>query len=206
MHEASSRGHTEVARVLLNYGANVNIRANCGTTPLIDACDSGQVSIVKLLLGAGADPLAQNNEAKTPQSAATTEEVRHLIQQFIDAANCPEQKRALVDGSGNEDEEKSIILEKVNAHSSLPTCFDSSSNSKFSLPLPPPPSYGRLTLNTATSTTNTFSPITVSSSQTTNNSNKLGITSISELKSVIHIIPNTNTNSNSNIHPFVGGK
>jgi hypothetical protein len=52
---ASSRGHTEVVRLLLEAGADVNVTANDGQTALMRAADYGHVEVLQLLLAAGAD-------------------------------------------------------------------------------------------------------------------------------------------------------
>lgn len=57
LHEACSRGLTDIARVLLQYGANHSETAHSGIRPLHEAVDNGYVEIVRLLLSYGADPL-----------------------------------------------------------------------------------------------------------------------------------------------------
>lgn len=57
LHEACSRGFTDIARVLLQYGANHSETAHSGIRPLHEAVDNGYLEIVRLLLSYGADPL-----------------------------------------------------------------------------------------------------------------------------------------------------
>lgn len=57
LHEACSRGLTDIARVLLQYGANHSETAHSGIRPLHEAVDNGYLEIVRLLLSYGADPL-----------------------------------------------------------------------------------------------------------------------------------------------------
>lgn len=57
LHEACSRGLIDIARVLLQYGANHSETAHSGIRPLHEAVDNGYVEIVRLLLSYGADPL-----------------------------------------------------------------------------------------------------------------------------------------------------
>ncbi len=52
---ASQQGKAPVARLLLDRGANVNLRDPLGRTPLIAASAQGQVEVVRLLLERGAD-------------------------------------------------------------------------------------------------------------------------------------------------------
>ncbi len=53
---AAERGHSEVVKVLLDYGANVNIRQTLwGSTPLEEAASRGHTAIVEMLLAKGAE-------------------------------------------------------------------------------------------------------------------------------------------------------
>jgi ankyrin repeat protein len=60
----------EVARLLLDAGADVNARAACGTTPLMEAVSCYQSDVVRLLLSRGADPNARNDRGWTPLHCA----------------------------------------------------------------------------------------------------------------------------------------
>uniref|UniRef100_A0A1I7RHD0 ANK_REP_REGION domain-containing protein n=1 Tax=Bursaphelenchus xylophilus TaxID=6326 RepID=A0A1I7RHD0_BURXY len=55
---ACFQGRTEVVRLLLRYGANVEHRAKTGLTPLMEAANGGYTEVGELLLLAGADPNA----------------------------------------------------------------------------------------------------------------------------------------------------
>jgi ankyrin repeat protein len=57
LHQASSCGSLEVARLLLSYGAKVNVRDKEGRTPFLVAASIGHHQITKLLLEHGAVPL-----------------------------------------------------------------------------------------------------------------------------------------------------
>jgi len=57
---AAAAGEEEITRLLLDAGANVDLRNSDGTTPLGTAVFFGQTEIVKLLLEKGADSQAQN--------------------------------------------------------------------------------------------------------------------------------------------------
>lgn len=52
---AASEGHQDIARLLLDRGADVNAASDNGTTPLMMAARAGKVEMVKLLLARGAD-------------------------------------------------------------------------------------------------------------------------------------------------------
>lgn len=56
LHEASSRGHLDIARLLLQHGANPSETSPSGIRPLHDAVENGDMEIVRLLLAYGADP------------------------------------------------------------------------------------------------------------------------------------------------------
>ena len=56
----------ELARILIDAGANVETRQRYGNTPLHYAARSEQILIVEFLLEAGADVHARNDEGETP--------------------------------------------------------------------------------------------------------------------------------------------
>ena len=59
-------GQTEIIQLLIENGADVNIKSGDGTTPLHSAAFLGRVDVVKLLLDNGADITARNNDGATP--------------------------------------------------------------------------------------------------------------------------------------------
>src|SRR5579864_5086024 len=67
---AVAQNHNEVAKMLVENGANVNYSYEGGFTPLIHAAHAGNLELVKLLLEKGADPNAKNGEGKTPMAYA----------------------------------------------------------------------------------------------------------------------------------------
>ena len=52
---------TAIAILLVEKGANLEVRNASGATPLITACSVGFMSVVKVLLDAGANPFATND-------------------------------------------------------------------------------------------------------------------------------------------------
>jgi uncharacterized protein len=67
---AVSQNHNDIARLLVNRGANVNHGYEGGFTPLMHAAYAGNLELVNLLLEHGADPNAKNAEGKTPLTFA----------------------------------------------------------------------------------------------------------------------------------------
>ena len=55
LHWASYNGNTEIARLLIEQGADVNAADEYGITPLMSACDGGYVETARLLIEQGAD-------------------------------------------------------------------------------------------------------------------------------------------------------
>jgi ankyrin repeat protein len=60
LHWAADKGHIEIARLLLQNGAEVNVRSNGGWTPLYWAAENGHIDILHLLVENGADLEAQD--------------------------------------------------------------------------------------------------------------------------------------------------
>jgi hypothetical protein len=62
LHFAAMIGHVEIARLLLQNGAEVNVKSKYGTTPLHSAAFQGHVDILHLLVENGADLEAQDTD------------------------------------------------------------------------------------------------------------------------------------------------
>jgi ankyrin repeat protein len=65
MMRALEAGHLELAKRLIEAGADVNAKAETGTTVLMVAAGKGHEEFVRLLLQAGADPGARDMHGKT---------------------------------------------------------------------------------------------------------------------------------------------
>ncbi|XP_050295984.1 uncharacterized protein LOC126735909 [Anthonomus grandis grandis] len=83
LHEACSRGHLEIARLLLKYGANVHESAKGGVRPLHEAIENGFIEIVRLLLSYGADPHLATYAGVTPLSLATEEIAKNFLKDHL---------------------------------------------------------------------------------------------------------------------------
>jgi ankyrin repeat protein len=65
LHAAVAAKSTEVVRLLLERGVDVNARQQVGYTPLMGAASSGREDLVELLLGHGADPALVAEDGRT---------------------------------------------------------------------------------------------------------------------------------------------
>jgi ankyrin repeat protein len=70
LHSAVANRHLDIARLLVEHGADVNARQAQDFTPLHAAADNGQLDMVALLLAHGADPAARMALGKTPADFA----------------------------------------------------------------------------------------------------------------------------------------
>jgi len=71
IHSAVSRLQSDVVRILLEAGANPNMRQSAGWTPLHAAAMNSDLTSVELLLASGADPTAANDEGRSVIDLAT---------------------------------------------------------------------------------------------------------------------------------------
>ena len=71
MHSAASRLQSDVVRILLEAGANPDVRQSAGWTPLHAAAMNGDLTSVELLLASGADVTATNDEGRSVIDLAT---------------------------------------------------------------------------------------------------------------------------------------
>ena len=71
LHEASYRGHADVAQVLLDYEADINAQDSAKWTPLHMASAGGHPKVMQLLLERGAALDEQNEYMDTPLSLAS---------------------------------------------------------------------------------------------------------------------------------------
>jgi|GEM_PF-777012 len=87
LHYAAAAGRAEVAKLLLERGADVNAKEDkYGDTPLHAAAAFGYAEVARLLLEHGADPSIGDNDSVTPLDVAREEgheEVARVIEEFM---------------------------------------------------------------------------------------------------------------------------
>lgn len=84
LHIAVQEGHQEIAQLLIEKGALVDLRDNSDLTPLHNAAWNGDLGMVKLLLDAGANITARDYSGATPLACAYSNNRTEIIQ-FIEA-------------------------------------------------------------------------------------------------------------------------
>ncbi|XP_065056060.1 NF-kappa-B inhibitor epsilon-like [Rhopilema esculentum] len=79
LYMALENQNYRLANYLIDRGADVNIDAFSGTSPLHLACQAGDFDMVKKLLAKNAALTAKNAEYESPKDVAATDEIRRLL-------------------------------------------------------------------------------------------------------------------------------
>eukprot|EP01041_Mallomonas_annulata_P006266 gene6266-12685_t len=81
IHYACTEGHSKILELLLQHGANANIKTNTsfGDSPLHFCCKLGQVTCAKILLNHGADPNIRDKLGHNPSFWAYSRRHDHMI-------------------------------------------------------------------------------------------------------------------------------
>ena len=87
LHIACREGNFEIAKTLIDNGANVNIADNEGWTPLMRASLAGNKEIVEILLKNGAKANLLNSLNESALIHATTSKCTKCIEQIIENGN-----------------------------------------------------------------------------------------------------------------------
>ena len=74
------KGYNEIAKLLLDNGANVNVTNFNGATALIFAATFGRMEIAKMLLEHGADKTLQDDRGHTAADHAKMQGIREMVE------------------------------------------------------------------------------------------------------------------------------
>lgn len=85
LHEAALTGNLEAVKRHVAGGADLNIKDDFGSTPLIVAATFGKTDVAKALLDAGADLHVGNNEGSTPLHVASFLCYPDMVDALLDA-------------------------------------------------------------------------------------------------------------------------
>lgn len=81
---AASKNNVEIAKLLFDSGASLDIRDNYGWTPLMQASMLGHIDMVRFLLYAGADPNIQDDNGYSALMFATEDEYSHIVMLLLE--------------------------------------------------------------------------------------------------------------------------
>jgi hypothetical protein len=84
LREASARGHTEIVKLLLDIGANVNAINSSDEPALIEALGNNHPEIAKLLLDKGADVNAKRSGGRTAWMEASARGYTEFVKLLLD--------------------------------------------------------------------------------------------------------------------------
>jgi ankyrin repeat protein len=85
LHWAAKNGHDDVAQLLIDNKADVNVQDVGGATPLIAASIFGHTGIVKMLLANGADVTLRGSDGTTALHAAADKGYVEIVQLLLDS-------------------------------------------------------------------------------------------------------------------------
>ena len=98
LHVAAINGNVEVTRLLVNEGANLEMKdSKCGSSPFLHACQNGRVKIVRLLIANGANIKAVGMNGTNALHFAAESGNVELVEMLID--NFPNVNATDADGT-----------------------------------------------------------------------------------------------------------
>ena len=83
LHIASRNGSVEIAKILIENGANVNVADNEGWTPIMRAALSKNPELIKIFLNVGADPRKMNSSGETAIIHASSSGCLECLEQMF---------------------------------------------------------------------------------------------------------------------------
>jgi len=98
MRVAVRNGYTEIVRLLIEKGADVNIQAFDKSTPLMEAVFICNIEITRLLINGGAEITISNNAGETAISLAERKgrpEMIHLLKEALEVHHQLEVRAAI---------------------------------------------------------------------------------------------------------------
>lgn len=117
---ASSEGHTDCVKLLVNAKADVNAKDKDSTTSLMAASARGHFDVVSIILAAGADVNEQNVDGHTALMFAyngknQVETLWERYNQFVDEANSNGESKEEID----DNDTGPVIQEALKNHTAL---------------------------------------------------------------------------------------
>jgi len=86
LHIAAAEGHTDIAQLLINYGADIDAQNDSGDTPLHMAASFHRENMVQLLLNNNANQWIENRNRDTPYDLTTVRQVTgtyHVLDECV---------------------------------------------------------------------------------------------------------------------------
>lgn len=93
MHEACNHGFFDIAKMLIENGANVNVSGCDNVTPLHDAAMNSHLRIVRLLISSGAKVDAVNKQGMSPLNVAAGVDVVEYLEDKMLPKGAANQKK-----------------------------------------------------------------------------------------------------------------
>lgn len=131
LHQCCIDNNSEMLKLLLDYGANVNSQDSERWTPLHAAATCGHLNLVKILINRGANLLSVNADGNMPYDICDDEEAldyieaemsrRGVTQDLIDETRASTETMMLRDLQGLVAEHGDI--EFVDHHGATPVCY-----------------------------------------------------------------------------------
>ena len=84
IHSATTANHSMIVKMLLEGGADVNVKQMSGVTPLHSAAHNGNIELLILLLEAGAEVKARMDDGRTPADMAAENGFKELAKILAD--------------------------------------------------------------------------------------------------------------------------
>lgn len=115
LHQAIANNQTEVAKYLVDKGADLNLPDTKGNTPLHIATQNNQTEVIKYLVDKGARLNLQNNEGKIPLDMADQKNNPNLKEKLFEEINLNEPnlpKEIDLDAPNDNKRQSSVKSEK----------------------------------------------------------------------------------------------